>query len=213
MTHFLGRLVERARGTAPRIQPIVAPKFASAPITEIATEVEATPVVPQEASAKSAIPERTNGAVVRQKERAVEKPKEELVEATVPAEPEALLVPVQRPQDDLSQPPTSTRESETLRRDVLPQVQPATLPVVRRASHQVRSASPRSSSRGAVSADPLTSRNEPASDERSIVRVTIGRIEVRAEPPPASPSRKAVPRSQPKLTLDAYLKSRKEGAR
>ncbi len=29
MSHFLARLVERARGTAPRVEPVVAPRFAS----------------------------------------------------------------------------------------------------------------------------------------------------------------------------------------
>jgi hypothetical protein len=45
-----------------------------------------------------------------------------------------------------------------------------------------------------------------------IVRITIGRIDVRATPP-AAPSRKSSTRSEPKLTLDAYLKSRREGTR
>ena len=54
--------------------------------------------------------------------------------------------------------------------------------------------------------------NEPTS-EAPIVRVTIGRIEVRAVPAPAAPARKPSRASGPKLTLDAYLKSRKEGTR
>jgi hypothetical protein len=45
-----------------------------------------------------------------------------------------------------------------------------------------------------------------------IVRITIGRIDVRATPP-AVPLRKPSARSEPKLTLDAYLKSRREGRR
>ena len=45
MTHFLARLVERARGTGPRIEPIIAPRFAPAPVVEIASESEATPPV------------------------------------------------------------------------------------------------------------------------------------------------------------------------
>jgi hypothetical protein len=50
-------------------------------------------------------------------------------------------------------------------------------------------------------------------DEAPIVRVTIGRIDVRAAPAPVPPPRKTAIPAPPKLTLDAYLKSRKEGAR
>ena len=55
-------------------------------------------------------------------------------------------------------------------------------------------------------------RPNETSEEPPIVRVTIGRIDVRATPI-AAPSRKSPTRSEPKLTLEAYLKSRKEGAR
>ena len=43
MSHFLARLVERARGTAARVEPIVAPRFAPTAIVEIASEVETPP--------------------------------------------------------------------------------------------------------------------------------------------------------------------------
>ena len=49
--------------------------------------------------------------------------------------------------------------------------------------------------------------------EAPIVRVTIGRIEVRAAPAPTPPPRKPARPAGPTLTLDAYLKARKEGAR
>jgi hypothetical protein len=58
--------------------------------------------------------------------------------------------------------------------------------------------------------DLLTPNESP--EQSPIVRVTIGRIDVRATAP-AVPSRKSSTRSEPKLTLDAYLKSRKEGTR
>jgi hypothetical protein len=51
-----------------------------------------------------------------------------------------------------------------------------------------------------------------SSEQPPSVRITIGRIDVRATPP-AAPSRKSLARSEPKLTLDAYLKSRREGER
>lgn len=59
---------------------------------------------------------------------------------------------------------------------------------------------------------PVILREEPR-DHAPIVRVTIGRIEVRAAPAPTPTRRKPVNRPTPKLTLDAYLKSRREGRR
>jgi hypothetical protein len=59
---------------------------------------------------------------------------------------------------------------------------------------------------------PLALREE-IREQAPIVHVTIGRIEVRAAPAPTPTRRKPVSRPAPKLTLDAYLKSRREGAR
>ena len=80
MTHFLGRLVERARGTAPRVEPIVAPRFAPAPMAEIATAIETSPPVRRELRTREAASDGTNGAVVRHEEPRTERPKEELIE-------------------------------------------------------------------------------------------------------------------------------------
>lgn len=197
MTHFLGRLVERARGTAPRVKPIVAPRFAPAPMAEIATAIETSPPVRRELRAREAASDGTNGAVIRHEEPRTERPKEELIEKAMPAQPETLLVPVPRPDDD-----------------VMPHVPSAVAPpVVRRANHESRPTIARPSGRSGVSANSVTFPNESAANERPIVRVTIGRIEVRAAPAPAPMPREIPTRSEPKLTLDAYLKSRKEGAR
>ena len=58
MTHFLGRLVERARGTAPRVEPIIAPRFAPTPSAETATEVEPAPIAGIVTATESAPPAR-----------------------------------------------------------------------------------------------------------------------------------------------------------
>ena len=227
MTHFLGRLVERARGTAPLVEPIIAPRFASAPLAEIATEHEAAPPVRESAGTKAA-----NGigeAVVRQEEPVTEKSRrreerpatietqrrKEMVAETVEDAPLTLLVPVQRPNDGEIAPSSAwTRGSESLRRNVLPSSPSAAAPLtVRRTNHQPRSTIARSSDRRVVSANALPFPNESDASEPPIVRVTIGRIEVHAASPPSAPPRKPAPRSEPKLTLDAYLKARKEGAR
>jgi hypothetical protein len=225
MTHFLARLVERARGTVPRVEPIIAPRFAFAPIAEIASEHEAPPSVRRSAEETKA----ANGSgetVVRQKEPATEAPRprkektatmkteerEEMVEDTVEAAPQNLLVPLQRPDDgEVAPPPAWTRGSEPLGRDVLSHIQSAAAPpIVRRAQRQLRPAMARPSDRQAV---PTHFSNQSPANEPPIVRVTIGRIEVHAAAAPSAPPRQTAPRSEPKLTLDAYLKARKEGAR
>jgi hypothetical protein len=224
MTHFLGRLVERARGTAPRVEPIIAPRFAPAPVSaEITTENEAVPpaglpqaMEPPAARRETGPPgaiESPRSVLVRQEKTSAEVPKEDLIESAAPAEPETLLVPLSRPDDDRSQPPARTRESGSLRRDVLLHVQSDAPPaVLGRANHHLPSPISKPSHRAAVSASALTSPNDKSA-EPPIVRVTIGRIEVRAAPAIAPAPRRASRAAEPKLTLDAYLKSRKEGAR
>jgi hypothetical protein len=54
--------------------------------------------------------------------------------------------------------------------------------------------------------------NGHESDRAPVVRITIGCIDVRAGPAPAASQRRPAS-EKPALTLDAYLKSRKEGAR
>ena len=211
MTHFLGRLVERARGTVPRVEPIIAPRFAPVPVAEVASEIEAPLPIPREVR-ETEVPDRRNRAVVRREENLVKGPEKELVERLVQAAPETLLVPLPQANDDVAERPGWTRGSGSLRRDVLPHVQSAAAKAfVRRGNHHPRSAIPQRSDRPAVSANSLTLPNESRT-EPPIVRVTIGRIEVHAAPAPAPP-RKAPSPSGPKLTLDAYLKERKKGAR
>lgn len=225
MSHFLARLVERARGTVVRVEPIVAPRFAPTPIVEIASEVE-TPrpergdqqptveeisslraVVQQEAPTKKAepktLPESDNSSHAAPSRFTLAH------KASLPQRPEKLLVPVEMnamdsmafvrpsPSADQSVPTvkngTVTRNSFAISRSKRPQ--PATPPTTTSRIFE---------------RDLLTPNGR--SEQPPIVRVTIGRIDVRATPP-AVPSRKPSARSEPKLTLDAYLKSRKEGAR
>lgn len=51
-----------------------------------------------------------------------------------------------------------------------------------------------------------------AEDQETVVSVTIGRIDVRAVPPPA-PARRAARPAGPRLSLADYLKQRGEGRR
>lgn len=53
----------------------------------------------------------------------------------------------------------------------------------------------------------------PTGDSMPTVRVTIGRIDVRAILPPAPHARPATSRTVPALSLADYLKQRNEGRR
>ena len=71
MSHFLARLVERARGTALRVEPLVTPRFAPTPIVEIASEVEAPP--PERRDQQPTVEEISSPHAVVQEEAPAEK--------------------------------------------------------------------------------------------------------------------------------------------
>jgi hypothetical protein len=74
-----------------------------------------------------------------------------------------------------------------------------------RHDHSPRPDSPRAEVRAAVRSD-----GRPAPAAETTVRVTIGRIEVRATAPAPAPAPAARP-TGPRLTLDEYLRRRREG--
>jgi hypothetical protein len=211
MSHFLARLVQRARGSAPRVEPFVAPRFAPTPIVEIASEVEAQ--LPERRDQQPAVEESSSPRAVVQQEAPARKAEPNVLrepeKSSLPQQPEKLLVPMAKSAVDST---VFVRPSPSTNRPV-PAAQNG---MVRRNSFTA------SRSKRPQPATPLTttSRNferglltpNESPDQVPIVRVTIGRIDVRATPP-AVPSRKWSARSEPKLTLDAYLKSRREGTR
>ncbi len=223
MSHFLARLVDRARGTAARVEPFVAPRFAPAPVTEIAGEVEA-PATERLPEAQTAREEKsTVRTIVRQKTSST-RPKESPRQEITAPEPEKLLVPQKIFAPD--QPKLIVRRIGPEEVTALPMVNGATLmESVREAPTTRLGSAPPATTRAPVAggADPgrpsarrarhrVAFQPNESHDESPIVRVTIGRIDVRATPP-AVPSRKSSTRSEPKLTLDAYLKSRREDRR
>ena len=223
MTHFLARLVERTRGEVPRVEPIVAPRFAAAAAAGV-TAPEAvngtSPALAREAQSAPNQPivrqphSEFEGPTVAKKKSDIAVPRKETTEPVVEVVPETLLIP--RPEKNGPAAPNAsprTRGSGFLRRDVLPHVQTRAT----ESSVGASPARPRTSMRQnpvapATDTGPVFPPNEPT-NERPIVRVTIGRIEVRAAPAPVAPTKKAGASAAPKLTLDAYLQSRKEGAR
>ena len=198
MNHFLARLVERARGTAPQVEPLIAPKFAPAPIIEIATEVEApAPAIvrPEIAAGR--------GEQIPSEEKIAPGAEELLVAPeTILARPSPAIVRRIGSQE-IAAPTKSKGTGTTTRPGSGP---PATMGLV------AGSVNP-----GSCGAVPATHRAPTRSNESHveppIVRVTIGRIDVRAETPSAPPVRKSSPRSEPKLTLARYLRERKEECR
>lgn len=70
---------------------------------------------------------------------------------------------------------------------------------------------PASTSLVAPTVSPLFPVRQPPSNEPPVIHVTIGRVEVRAIMPPATP--KVAPPAAPKLSLEEYLKQRNGRAR
>jgi hypothetical protein len=222
MSHFLARLVERARGTTARVEPLVTPRFAPTPIVEIASEVEAP--APVRHDRQPALQERSSPRAVVQQEAPARKAElnvlQESEKSSLPQQPEKLLVPMEKSAVDYVRADDAVRTNSTVfvrpslsSNRAVPAVKNG---VARRnlftASHSKGpQPAPRRTTRSRSFDGDLLMPNESA-EQPPIVRVTIGRIDVRAVPP-AVPSRKSPTHSEPKLTLDAYLKSRREGRR
>jgi hypothetical protein len=211
MSHFLARLVDRARGTALRVEPVIASRFAPTPIVESASEVETPP--PQRRDQQPTAEEKSSPRAIVQREPPAEKAEStigrESEESSLPPSPGKLLVPMEMSAVD------STVFVGRLKSDDRP-VPAVKNGVVRKnsftasAAKRPRSAAPVPTTLRYFEDRPL--RPDESPEQPPIVRVTIGRIDVRATPL-AAPSRKSPTRSEPKLTLDAYLKARREGTR
>ena len=221
MSHFLARLVKRARGTVPLVEPFVAPRFAPAPVVEIASEVEASP--PERRDKQPTVEENLSPRAVVQPQARDRKAEPNVIrepeKPSLPQQPEKLLVPTEKTAVDYVRADDAVRTNSTV--FVRPSLSTnRSVPAVKNGmvrsnsftasrSKRPQPATPLTAKPRSVERDLLTP-NE-SSEQPPIVRVTIGRIDVRATPP-AVPSRKSV-RSEPRLTLDAYLKSRTEGRR
>jgi hypothetical protein len=213
MTHFLARLVDRARGTAPRVEPIIAPRFA--PVgsldkelpQEISTEIEspiARPVGRQKPLAQKA--EAARRAKKSQSDSADGHEREE---TTLELETKPLLVPQDRAQTQslIVRQKNTAREIHEERRGI------TTVPPRVVKSRNVRANLEKSPLRLSSLLDSEPRFSDEPRGQAPIVRVTIGRIDVRAAPTPERSPRKPVRQIGPTLTLDGYLKERKEGRR
>jgi len=200
MSHFLARLVDRARGIAPRVEPLVTPRFAPAPIFEAGSEVEGLPPGREQhpTIARQALSAEKRGA-----KRVWEPEKPQVMPENPIADRKPETVPIANHPTLMVMPAQAAIRVKPLGRNDKTSV--AASPAKR----------PRSAARVPTRLPYFEDRRprpNETSEEPPIVRVTIGRIDVRATPI-AAPPRKSPARSEPKLTLEAYLKSRQEGGR
>jgi len=228
MKHFLARLVERARGTARRIEPIIASRFARPPPLETAIENESRETLseprPAPAEAKSVRETLSEPRSAPAEAKLVPKPDAAIRSESVSTSAETTDVPIEIvretllvPQFQEQVPPLVVRQTDSQRNAQSTQTNAialekneATKPKTLRAS-RVRPQIEQP--RAFFSKTVLASLPDEPRDQAPIVRVTIGRIDVRAAPVPPAPPRKPARAPGPVLTLDAYLKARKEGAR
>src|SRR4029453_17206521 len=181
------------------------------PIVDIASEVEAPP--PERRDQQPTVEENSSPRAVVQQEAPAKKAAPKIIreseKSSLPQQPEKLLVPVEMSAVDsmvfVSPSPSTDRPVPAIKNGM---VRRNSFTASR--SKRPRPATPLTGTSRNLKCDLLTP-NE-SSEQPPIVRVTIGRIDVRPTPP-AVPSRKSSTHSDPKLTLDAYLKSRREGRR
>lgn len=207
MTGFLTRLVERARGSAPRVEPLIASRFAFAgPARE--------PAEPETAQGHETrgleVPSAHEIAVPTERFLHADRATETGVAmaSEIERNSASLLMPL-RKADIASQARGFRGDDPEMSLPREHDQRP--LADVARAYDAVEWTRPSTAPRDDNSQRrPATSQDGAA----PIVRVTIGRIEVRAAAPPTTtPTSRRAKEKSPALTLDAYLRSRKEGRR
>jgi len=239
MADFLTRVAQRALGVAPVVRPLIAPQFApvsrSAPAPESASvswgeavENRAEHESPAPRQAARAIPVEAKG---RERPR-TELPADRVATVFKPAMRGAAPreTAPERAAADETGPEPGTPEPATSKSIEQPALPRAELPAVRRAE-EVRAEDP-PAPRAAIAAETRTVKAPAAAPERQWrepaltgerrgrqepsgaaapppIRITIGRIDVRAILPPAeTPTRKSGANGRPALTLEEYTRQR-----
>lgn len=203
MSDLLAHLVARLT-SPPVIQPRLEPLFFNAPaIDEIAPEMVAPPRSASPPAHDVVATKPSSVSPTPPVEMAAETPERVIEHAETVPERRVNEKPASLPKTltkKSNQPPTPLRPTPPTKKEavvvakIFPRVKTS-----RQLAPQTKPASVRFEKEQPTSAAP-------------IVRVTIGRIEVRAAPAP-TPTRKTVKSAPPALTLEAYLNSRKGGAR
>lgn len=234
MADFLSRLAGRTLGVAPIVQPVIAPRFAPSPahpdspptIEEFEDVIDATESTPRRVPSRSAaLPAGRLGpsALVTdidrdREEGAASAPRETSVGAAARTSDEprarsdapeiAVHRLVKAPADQPSWP--TQQEDPAAELSARPQADPRIEPIgwrlPRRAVDRYAVVPP--ITRGAPAA---VAAESPAA--APVIRVTIGRIDVRALPAPARPVPSPAAPRPPTPSLDGYLRSRNQGRR
>jgi len=233
MTHFLARLVDRARGKAPRVKPVIASPLVPLRTTEVESGDELSESQERQTAAKPALATATefrledelreaqdpedlakskSGSArgpmktIESKQTAPSAKRRETRAAEIVHEP--LLVPhVQREMQDTLvthsplEPEANAQHARITPIDKTSTRERQAVWTTRRFLQVQRPRRP---------SDEAENRRAPdgAREQAPIVRVTIGRIEVRAVQQPAPAPKPAKP-APPKLSLDEYLRGRK----
>jgi hypothetical protein len=217
MSHFLARLVDRARGTVPRVEPIIASRFASASFPEVREPIDQRqphsaqegPMVAPDHVPKPLLTRRHEEVAFAGNEFRAASDAEAIERSADRRRTEEVNKPlIQNHRIHKAVTPGSSHPRDS-------EIEAALEPRANLASNLRRTNRPSAESSFAPRGQQRSDASGPDNAEKKppIVRVTIGRIEVRAGPAPTSPAREAARRPKPTLPLDAYLKERKEGAR
>jgi hypothetical protein len=216
MADFLTRLIERSRGVAPggqRVEPLIAPLYTAGPLAaQILDEDSIVESDPQ----PQVLALRTG--------KAAQQP----VQKSSPQDRELNdhLTPEITPMRTLTDEPQSAQSHQTVSIHPLPPPTPnATLPQAplvnarpgltaddadqsRRANIQPLMIRPQVTRADEANSHVNKTANETSGETAApVIRVTIGRIDLRAVNAPTPPARRQAP-SAPKLSLDEYLRSR-----
>lgn len=230
MADFLSRLAERTLGIGGTVEPRLAPLFAGGAglADDGLVEEDETVVAPRRETRVDA----PAGLVApRADERATEGPRAASDEAhpysddapvverrTIERQAPAPLPPLRAPAEDrVPGPPHPDAVEVGALRETQPplllperRIAPAPLPALQT---PVRAAPAPAAEPSATSSLDRASSPARIGDATPTVRVTIGRVEVRAVFPAAEAPRSAPAPWEPSLTLEEYLKQRREGLR
>lgn len=232
MADFLTRLIERSRDSVPReqlVQPLIAPLYAAGLGNAPPDNAIDEPLI-----LEPEYPSRTAAPFIVES-TPVHRPAENISIAPSSQRHESLEI---KPARAEAEEPQNARLNQTSRIEPLPRTPTSTLPPAqlvnarpgltdpadqsRRANQEPMLIRPRVARADESSLHDRATTNEAAANQTAstangdqaapTIRVTIGRIEVRAITQAAPPARRAAT-PEPKLSLEDYLRSRNGGKR
>jgi len=226
MADFLTRLIERSRDLAtrePKVEPLIAPLYAVGPNTALPADA-VDDVLNEDLTSRAAPASRRRTPASRSAEAPLEQqPAENIASAPLAQrlEPSVKVTPEIKPAQAPAGETPSARLDQTPGSEPAPQTIMPKFPLSpaneraglattaadqsRRADHEPLLVRPQAVARAADS----NARDAEVTNDNSapVIRVTIGRIDVRAVAREAPPARRATAPA-PKLSLEEYLRSR-----